>query len=158
MTRPITALAVAAVLAWTGLARAGATTPDLILSGGTGTAGSVRTLRVDAAYDYSNALQADYDIELIVFQGTTFARFPLSGIARTGTSPALSDGLGVGDLPALDAASGPAAASVRVVAFDASSIVVALPDTFEAGSITASLAATVDEGPLVSNPLVVVLP
>lgn len=152
------ALALAAVLVWATNAGAGATTPDLILSAGTGTAGAVRTLRVEAAYDYANAVQADYDIELIVFQGTTFARFPLSGTVRTGVSPALADGLQVSDLPALDAAGGPAPAGARLVGFDASSITVVLPATFQAGPATAALAATVDEGPLVSNPLVVVLP
>jgi hypothetical protein len=151
---------IAVILVCARLAWAGATTPDLILASGSTMLGSggVWTLSLTAAYDYSNAVQAAYDLELIVHQGQTFVRFPLSGSARTGMSPALADGLGTADLPALDAASALAPAGVRVVSFDATSIIVTLPPSFQAGAVTASLAATVDEGPVLSNPLGLVLP
>lgn len=157
-------LVVSAILvaATAGLARAGATTPTLIVQSadaGLAIPGAQRLVTFSVAYDYSNAVQADYDIELIVFQGSAFARFPISGPARTGTSAALGDGLTVADLPALDAASSPAPASVRVVTIEPTRLTVTLPATFSSGSgANAVLAATVDEGPILSNPLLFNVP
>jgi hypothetical protein len=159
MVRHLT-LAVLTVLASTRLVQAGATTPTLVLASGTATVSSsgVRVVRFEAAYDYSNAVQADYDLEVIVFQNQTFARYPVSGPVRVGSTPAVADGLAATDLPALDAAGSPAPSSVRVVALGPAEITVALPDTFSAAAATAALVATVDEGTVLSNPLGFVLP
>src|SRR5262245_55671404 len=119
------------VLATVGLVRAGATTPTLIVQSANVTGpfgvGAGALVSFTVAYDYSNAVQADYDVELIVYQEDSFARFPISGSARVGSSAALADGLAVSDLPALDAASTPAPASVRVVTIEPTQIRVALP-------------------------------
>jgi hypothetical protein len=139
---------------------AGATTPTLILATGAvlGDAGSPRTAVFGATFDHTNAVQADYDLELVVWQGRRFARFPISGATRTGESAALDDGLAAADLPALDAAGAAASAVVRLVALGTDAMTVTLPDTFAAGSATAALVATVDEGVVLSNPLSFVLP
>jgi hypothetical protein len=138
---------------------AGATTPTLVVATGTVTAASGgRTATFEAAFDYENAVQADYDLELIVVQGRQFARYPVSGAPRVGESAALDDVLALGDLPALDAASTPAPAGVRVLSVGPSSMSVVFPATIGAGQASAALAATVDEGPLLSNPLVVMVP
>lgn len=150
------------VAATAGLARAGATTPTLIVQSANvigpldGGAGPLANFTV--VYDHSNAVQADYDIELIVFQGPAFARFPISGAVRTGTSTALDDGLALSDLPALEAASAPAPPAVRVVTIEPTRIGVALPATFDTGNAIAVLVATVDEGTILSNPLMFGLP
>jgi len=150
-------LSVILAAATAGLARAGATTPTLIVQAadpGLAIPGAQRLMTFSVAYDYANAIQADYDIELIVFQGSTFARYPISGAVRVGTSSALADGLSVVDLPALEAASSPAPASVQVVTIEPTRVTVTLPATFSSGSgATAVLAATVDEGVILSNPL-----
>jgi len=148
------------VFATTAPCQAGATTPTLALSAGnavTATNG-LRLATFSASYDYSNAVQADYDLELIVFQGTTFARYPVSGPVRIGTSATLTDGLAVGDLAALDAAGAPAPVNVRVVAVAPTEMSVVLPANFSTSNATAVLVATVDEGPVLSNPLVFALP
>jgi hypothetical protein len=75
-----------------------------------------------------------------------------------GSSPAVADGLAATDLPALDAAGSLAPLSVRVVALGPVGITITLPATFSAASATAALVATVDEGTVLSNPLVFVLP
>lgn len=141
-------------------ARAGATTPSLVLATGDVLAqvGGGRTAVFGAAFDHTNAVQADYDLELVVWQGRRFARFPVSGGARVGETAALDDGLGAADLPNLDAASGPAPATVRLVTLATDGMRVSLPATFTAGSATAALVATVDEGIVLSNPLVFTVP
>jgi hypothetical protein len=151
-------LAVVLTFATTRLLRAGATTPTLALSSAAATVvdAGIRSARFEAAYDYSNAVQADYDLELIVFQGENFARYPVSGPARVGSSTALADGLTAGDLPTLEAASTPAPADVRVVEIGPTEITVRLP--LLTGGATAVLVATVDEGIVLSNPLTFVLP
>jgi hypothetical protein len=151
------ALSVILVVATAVLARAGATTPTLIVqSADTGSAisGAQRLVTFRVAYDYGNAIQADYDIELIVFQGSAFARYPISGAARIGTSGVLADGLSVADLAAVDAASAPAPAGVRIATIEPARVTVTLPVTFSSeGQATAVLVATVDEGVILSNPL-----
>ena len=151
-------LAVVLILATSRLLQAGATTPTLALSSATASVVEPgnRLVRFEAAYDYSNAVQADYDLELIVFQGKQFARYPVSGPVRVGSSAALADGLAASDLPALDAASTPAPADVRVVEIGPTAITVRVP--LFAGGATAVLVATVDEGIVLSNPLAFVLP
>jgi hypothetical protein len=151
------ALSVILVVATAAFARAGATTPTLIVQSASMPPGSTRLVSFAVAYDYSNAIQANYDIELIVFQGNSFARFPVSGAARVGSSAALADGLAVADLPALDAASTPAPDGVRVVTIEPTRLAVMLT-TFTGGAATAVLAATVDEGVILSNPLSFNLP
>lgn len=139
---------------------AGATTPTLILTTGSALTqgGSARTATFGAAFDHSNAIQADYDLELVVWQGRHFARYPISGGVRVGESAVLDDGLDAGDLAALDAAGTPAPGDVRLVALSPASMSVSLPGGFAAGSATAALAATVEEGIVLSNPLVFTLP
>lgn len=142
------------------VARAGATTPTLLIQSASVvvTDAGARTATFAVAYDYSNAVQADYDLELIVYQGERFARFPISGPAQVGTSAALGDGLEVADLPALDAAAGPAGPGVRIVTLQPTRLVVALPASFSPGPATAAFVAGVDEGTILSNPLGFVVP
>ena len=145
------------IAATAGFARAGATTPTLIVQSadsGFAISGAQRLVTFRMAYDYGNAIQADYDIELVVFQGSAFVRYPISGAARIGTSGVLADGLTVADLAAVDAASAPAPAGVRVVTIEPTRVTVALPASFGSGApATAVLVATVDEGVILSNPL-----
>lgn len=159
MARLLTLL-VLAVLATPALTRAGATTPTLVLATGSVLTqpGAAPTATFGATFDHSNAIQADYDLELLVWQGRRFARYPISGGARIGESAALDDGFDAADLPALDAASAPAPGDVRLVTLAPVSMSVALPGVFASGSASAALVATVDEGTVLSNPLTFALP
>jgi hypothetical protein len=152
-------LAAVALLPLAGSAMAGATTPTLLVASATVVgSGAARTVTFDVAYDYENAVQADYEIELVVFQGRDFARYPISGTARVGSSAALDDGLAAADLPALDAAATPAPATVRPVVIAADRVTVSLPASFAPGSATVAFVATVEEGVVLSNPLDFTLP
>src|SRR5262249_21372026 len=89
-------------------ARAGFTSPPLILSGAGGAeAGGQRSASLRGTFDFENAVQLPgYPISLIVFQGTTFVRYPFTGAPVTGTSAVLADGiLTEAEVPSLDPAS-----------------------------------------------------
>ena len=54
---------------------AGATTPQLLMTAAAGSAnGAARSVVVDGNFDFANALEVGYPIDLLVFQGSTFAR------------------------------------------------------------------------------------
>src|SRR5215813_8163099 len=73
---------------------AGFTAPTLTLSRATGaSADGARSASFEGSFDFTNAVQADYALHLVVFQGTTFARFPVTGGPVSGTSATLADGI-----------------------------------------------------------------
>src|SRR5437762_14326000 len=98
-------------------AHAGFTSPTLVLSAAHGDAGSAgRGAAFEGDFDFPNAVEVGYPLNLVVFQGTTFARFPAAAPPVTGTSATLGDGvLAEAELPALDGAGGAADATVRIV-------------------------------------------
>lgn len=142
------------------LAWASATSPTLIVSAGRVMAAEGRyTVAIDGTFDFPNAVQVGYPLELVVFQGTRFVRYPLRGTAVTGTSSVLGDGrLSAAELPTFLGAGGPAAPDVRLVTLTAESAVVTLPAEFIRGTATVQSIARLPEEPVLSNPLAVVLP
>jgi hypothetical protein len=145
----------------TGRVQGGATTPDMILATATGfAAGNARSAVFEGQFDFQNAQQVGYPINLVVFQGSTFVRFPLAGAAVTGSSPELADGtLTLGELGALLAQGNAAAATVEVVTITTTRLRVTLPASFAAGTTTAIIAASpTGEDTLLSNPIAFVLP
>lgn len=139
---------------------AGATTPALLMTAASGTAnGTARTVVVDGDFDFANALEVGYPIDLLVFQGTTFARYPFAGTPVTGTSPELTDGVfAEGEIDALLAEGAAAAAEVRVVTLVPERIRVTLPATFTAGAATAVVFGILTDGTVLSNAVTFVLP
>src|SRR6185295_12316536 len=81
-------------------ASAGATAPSPVLAAASGAAaGSTRAVVLDGAFDFHNAVQTGTGLQLVIFQGTRFVRYPLGGAPLTGTSALLADGvLGQSDL------------------------------------------------------------
>src|SRR5262245_28282067 len=76
------------------LVHASATSPVLVLTAATGegTPGAHMAL-LEGAFEFDNAVQVGYPLELVVFQKTRFARYPIAGAPVTGTSPTLNDGV-----------------------------------------------------------------
>ena len=141
-------------------ARGGFTSPPLILSEASGAeAGGQRSVSLRGTFDFENAVQLPgYPISLIVFQGTTFVRYPFTGAPVSGTSAVLADGiLTEAEVPSLDPA--PAAPTgVRIIDLESDTIRVTLPATFTAGPTTAMVIAILVDGTVLSNPIVFSLP
>ena len=155
LLRSILALALAA-----STALAGFTGPTLTLSRATGASGDgARGARFEGSFDFPNAVQADYSLHLVVFQGTTFVRFPVTGGPVSGTSATLADGiLDADETPALLAADTPAPAGIRIVQIAANGITVTLPPALGPGPTRALLVAVLADHPVFSNPIDFTLP
>ena len=159
MSRLVPATLLLAALA-AGDAFAGATTPRLALSAAAGSAaGAARSVVVEGNLDFGNALQVGYPIDLLVFQGATFARFPFAGAPIAGTSPELADGaLAPTEIAALLAEGAAPPAGVRIVTLVPTSIRVTLPAAFTAGPATAIVFGILTDGTVLSNPITFTLP
>ncbi len=150
--------AVACVVAIAGSVHAGATSPTLVLgSAEPASVEGVRAVTFEASLDFENAVQTGYGLQLIVFQGARFIRYPLAGVPASGESSALADGaLAEDEVPAVVGAGAPSAG--RIVSITPRSLRVVLPPDLPAGATTAILAAVLPEHPVVSNPIGFVLP
>lgn len=150
----------AALLAAAARVHAGATSPKLVVSAASAMLGEGRrTVVIDASYDFQNAVQVGYPLQLVVFQGTRFARYPIGGTPATGTSALLADGtLDAADTTPLLSAGAPAPADVRIVSLTPTEARVALPAEFAAGAANVLLYAILADGTTLSNPLALVLP
>jgi hypothetical protein len=148
-------LVLAAATAW-----ASATSPTLIVSAARAVHADGRhAVTIEGTFDFANAVQVGYPLQLVVFQGTRFVRYPAAGAPRTGDTALLADGrLDAAELPAFLAAGAPATADVRVVTLTATSALVALPADFAPGTATAQVFTVLPEEPVLSNPLALVLP
>jgi hypothetical protein len=161
--RSAVALGLTAGLAAGGFAgevRAAATTPTLVLTTAAPAAvGEARSVAFEGTFDFPNALEVGYPLALIIFQGTHFVRYPVTGPAHMGESSAAAGGqLDEDDVPTLDLEGVEAPVDVRIVTFVPDRLRVTLPATFTAGRATAVLYASVPHGAVVSNPIVFVLP
>ena len=104
-------------------------------------------------------MQVGYPLQLVVFQGTRFVRFPLGEPARTGQTTLLADGrLDATELAGFLAAGVSATPDVRLVSLTASRALVTLPADFVPGAATAQVFTVLPEEPVLSNPLALVLP
>jgi hypothetical protein len=141
-------------------ARPSATSPTLVVSAATAIRADGRlAVTIEGTFDFLNALQVGYPLQLVVFQGTGFVRLPIGGVPHTGQASLLADGrLDVDDLAGFLAAGSPAPADVRIVSLSPTRAVVALPAAFGAGAATAQAFTVLPDGRVLSNPLVLVLP
>jgi len=152
---------IALLLGSTRVAHAGATSPTLIVSAASATAtDGARVVMLAGAFDFPNAIQTGYPLQLVVFQGTRFVRYPVASPAVSGESALLADGaLDEADLPAILAAGTAAPAGVRIITFTAGEARLALPPTFTSGAATALVFTILPaDGSVLSNPLALVLP
>lgn len=141
-------------------ARAGFTSPTLLLASAVGAGGtSGRGVLLDGTFDFPNAIQVGYPLYLVVYQGTTFVRFAIAGTPVTGTSAALADNaLSESELTSFLGQGGPAGSGTRIVTLTQSQIRVTLPSSFTAGSTRAVLFTVLPDGAVISNPIIFTLP
>lgn len=141
-------------------ARAGFTSPPLVLSSASGAEGAgQRAIALRGTFDFENAIQLGYPISLLVFQGETFVRFPLAAAPIAGSSSTLADGvLAEAEIDALLATGSPAPAGVRIVDLEPETIHATLPLTFTTGPATAIIIAVLTDGSVLSNPITFTLP
>ena len=160
MTRRLATAVLSSVRAVARLGWAGATTPTLAISAASGISGDARrTVVLETGWDYANGVQVPYALEIVVFQGTRFVRYPIDGTPVTGTSALLADGrLDPADVPAFLADGAAAPADVRIVTLVPGEARVSLPADFTAGAATAVLFAVLPDRNAFSNPLALVLP
>ena len=140
--------------------RASGTSPALVLSAAAGAAaGDQRSVALDGSFDFANAVQVAYPLNLVVFQGSRFVRYRVPGAAVAGDSPELADGqLTADELDAFGQEGSAAAAGVRIVTLVTDRIRIALPAGFAAGPTTAILYAVLPDSPVLSNPIDFTLP
>ncbi|HYC56085.1 MAG TPA: hypothetical protein VEL28_14215 [Candidatus Binatia bacterium] len=108
-------------------------------------------LELTGTWAFDDVLQVTFPLNVVVSQGSTFARFPAGAPARSGSYAGLSDGLGTGEIDALEkaGASDPAAAIIHI---DGHTMKVALPPVFEAGPVRVLLYVRLPgEGTFLSN-------
>ena len=118
-----------------------------------------RAAAFEGSFDFPNAVQVGYPLNLVVYAGTTFVRYPATGAPVTGTSAALADGtLAESELPAFMAQGSPTDSAVRVVTMTPSAIRVTLPATFAPGPATAVLFTILPDGSVLSNAIDFTLP
>jgi hypothetical protein len=162
MPRLLLILTIAAALAVPRGLRAGATSPTLVVSSATAAAvNGVRSVALEGMFDFDNAVQTGYALQFLVFQGTTFVRFPVADPPRTGTSPLVADGdVTEGDFASLAGAGQAAPAETRIVSLTSRSARLVLPPSFTAGPATVMIATILpnDDDAVLSNPLPFVLP
>ena len=140
--------------------RASGTSPALVLSAAAGAAvGGQRSAALDGSFDFANAVQVAYPLNLVVFQGSRFVRYRVPGDAVAGNSPELADGqLSADELDAFGREGSAAPAGTRIVTLVSERIRVALPAGFTAGPTTAILYAVLPDSPVLSNPIDFTLP
>ncbi len=160
MMRPVLPLVLALLLLGPIPGRPSATSPTLVVSAASATRVDGRVaVTIEGTFDFANAVQVGYPLQLVVFQGTRFVRFTIGDTARTGTTSLLADGqLALGELPAFLGAGALAPPDVRIVTFTATHALVSLPAEFTSGGATAQVFTVLPEEPVLSNPLALVLP
>jgi hypothetical protein len=114
-------------------------------------AGLGAVVEVTGNFGFDDALQVDFPLNLVVYQGKEFVRYPLGGEPISGTFIPLQNGLVARQIPHLEA-KGEFEAEAEIVRLEPKRLLVSLPPKFEDGSITAIL-YVVDPigGPLLSN-------
>ncbi len=142
----------AGLLIGPGEARAGSFEPILAIGQVVARhAGESALVEVTGNFGFDDALQVDFPINLIVYQGKEFVRYTLGGEPSSGSFIPLQSGLAARQIPHLEANS-EFEAEAEIVRLEPNRLLVSLPPKFEDGSITAVL-YIVDPtlGPFLSN-------
>ncbi len=114
-------------------------------------AGQSALVEVTGNFGFDDALQVDFPVNLIVYQGKEFVRYPLGGEPSSGTFIPLQSGLEARQIPYLEANS-EFEPEAEIVRLEPKRLLVSLPPKFEDGLITAIL-YVIDpiQGPFLSN-------
>ena len=140
--------------------RAAATRPTLVLSAAAGSGvDGARAAVFEGTFDFANAIEIGYPLDLVVFQGARFVCYSGDGPVLEGANAVLADGeLTSDELPALMATGSEAGPEVRIVTFASDRLRITLPRSFAAGPTRAVLFTPNSHGTVVSNPVQFLLP
>ncbi len=116
-------------------------------------AGQSAIVEVTGNFGFDDALQIDFPVNLLVYQGKEFVRYPLGGTPIAGTFIPLLNGLKARQISNLEA-KGAFEWEAEIIGLQPNRITVSLPPKFEDGSITAILYVVDPQlGPFLSNPV-----
>ncbi len=116
-------------------------------------AGQSALVEVTGNFGFDDALQIEFPLNLVVYQGKEFVRYPLGGEPISGTFVPLSSGLQARQIPHLEA-KGEFESEAEIIRLEPNRITVSLPPKFEDGSITAILYVVgPTQGAFLSNPV-----
>jgi hypothetical protein len=141
-------------------ARAGGSSPVLTIAAADAFASSsgVVSVSVLGSFNFEDVVQGVFPAGVVVFQGTSFARFDQAGGVVAGSASLLSDGLDAAEVPALLSAGSAAPAPAALALLRADRVTVVLPPGFSAGAASVVLYAVYQGQGLASNTLSVILP
>lgn len=133
-------------------ARAGSTDPVLLIGDAVVRGGAAAgLLELTGTWAFDDVLQVSFPLNVVVSQGTTFARYPAGGTARSGSYAGLGDGLAANEITALESA-GSADAAAAITHIDAHTMKLALPPVFDPGPVRVVLYVRLPgEGSFLSN-------
>ncbi len=116
-------------------------------------AGQSALVEVTGNFGFDDALQIEFPLNLVVYQGKEFVRYPLGGEPISGTFVPLPSGLQARQIPHLEA-KGEFESEAEIIRLEPNRITVSLPPKFEDGSITAILYVVgPSQGAFLSNPV-----
>ena len=142
-----------------GSAQAAGTDPRLALTSGEAIAGGGATMvRLRGNVQFDDQLQFAFPAGVVVYQGTTFARVPITGDAVSGSAAFLADGLADTEFLGLLGLGAPAAAPAGLVSLQPNEVRVVLPPGFASGAASAVVYAVLEGTAFLSNPIAVTLP
>jgi len=101
-------------------------------------AGESALVEVTGNFGFDDALQVDFPVNLVIYQGKEFVRYPLGGEPSSGSFIPLQSGLVARQILHLEANS-EFEAEAEIVRLEPKRLLVSLPPKFEDGSITAVL-------------------
>ena len=96
-------------------------------------------------------MQGVFPAGVVVFQGTSFARFDQAGSVVAGSAPLLADGLDAAEVPGLLPLGSPAAPPAALTQLRADRVTVVLPPGFAAGAASVVLYAVYQDQGFASN-------
>ncbi len=116
-------------------------------------AGPSAIVEVTGNFGFDDALQINFPVNLLVYQGKEFVRYPLGRAPISGAFVPLLNGLLARQISRLEAR-GELESEAEIIGLQPNRITVSLPPKFGDGSITAIL-YVVDpyQGPFLSNPV-----
>jgi len=141
-------------------ARAAGSSPLLTIAAADAFASSSGAVSVDVqgSFNFEDVVQGIFPAGMVVFQGTSFARFDQAGNVVSGSAALLSNGLDATEVPALLSLGSPASPPAALTRLRADRVTVVLPPGFSAGAASVVLYAVYEDQGFASNALSVTLP
>jgi len=141
-------------------ASAAGTDPALALSAAQAFRASsgVAAVQVNGSFNFEDVLQFSFPAGVVVYQGTRFARFEMSGAVVSGSASFLADGLSAAELDTLLGLGTAAPAPAALLQLQPSRALIALPPEFSAGAASVLVYAVLENTAFLSNTVACAIP